>query len=377
VIDHRYNSLAACSQFDDELAAHLEGEARPFVVSHSQDCVRCGAVLADLQTIRAAAKTLPQEAPSPSVWMNLRAKLEAERAFEVVACAQFKAELDAHLEGETRPFVLAHSKDCASCSALLADLQSIQVAAKTLPQETPSPALWANLRAKLEAEGAFALPACAQFEGDLQAYLDGEARPFVLTHAKDCGSCGALLADMEAIRMAARELPLGEPSRVVWANLRAQLESEGAFGMPVSSWNRILSWRWMPHLVPLGTLAGLIFLGAVLTIPSLSGHSWEAATQWADSAPVAKLALVNAGEDGSLARVVSDLEKSFRASEASMTPDLKATYDESLVTLDGSIHECLDSLQQEPGNTLAHDYLLTAYTRKAEVLSSALESEGR
>jgi hypothetical protein len=83
------------------------------------------------------------------------------------------------------------------------------------------------------------------------------------------------------------------------------------------------------------------------------------------------------GEDGALARVVSDLESNYRANEASMAPDLKATYEKSLVSLDGSIRECLDSLQHEPRNTLAHDYLLTAYTRKAEVLSSALEFEGR
>jgi hypothetical protein len=86
---------------------------------------------------------------------------------------------------------------------------------------------------------------------------------------------------------------------------------------------------------------------------------------------------VPASEDGALARVVTELESSFRANEASMAPDLKATYEKSLVSLDGSIRECLDSLRQEPRNTLAHDYLLTAYTRKAEVLSSALEFEGR
>jgi hypothetical protein len=78
-----------------------------------------------------------------------------------------------------------------------------------------------------------------------------------------------------------------------------------------------------------------------------------------------------------VAHVVSDLEGSFRQNEGSMAPDLKATYEKSLVSLDSSIQECLDSLRQEPGNTLAHDYLLTAYSRKAEVLSSALEFEGR
>jgi hypothetical protein len=114
----------------------------------------------------------------------------------------------------------------------------------------------------------------------------------------------------------------------------------------------------------------------MLTLPisSIQRSGWS---DQAAGSPKAALITLPAGEDGALARVVSDLERDFRANEASMAPDLKATYDKSLVSLDGSIQECLDSLQQEPGNTLAHDYLLTAYTRKAEILSSALEFEGR
>ena len=98
----------------------------------------------------------------------------------------------------------------------------------------------------------------------------------------------------------------------------------------------------------------------------------------ASTPPLAQIAsALPTGEDSALAHVVSDLESNFRANEASMAPDLKATYEKSLVSLDGSIQECLDSLQHEPRNTLAHDYLLTAYTRKAEILSSALEFDGR
>ena len=116
----------------------------------------------------------------------------------------------------------------------------------------------------------------------------------------------------------------------------------------------------------------------MLTLPSDSVQRWGGTDEAAGSPAVAQMAsAMPAGEDSALAHVVSDLESSFRANEASMAPDLKATYEKSLVSLDGSIQECLDSLQHEPRNTLAHDYLLTAYTRKAEVLSSALEFEGR
>jgi predicted nucleic acid-binding protein len=304
--------------------------------------------------------------------------MEESRYKAFAACAQFDDELEAYLEGEARPFIASHARDCASCGALLADLQSIRQAARELPREEPSRVLWANVRARLDAEGAFGVPACWRFEDELEAYMEGEARPFIVSHSQDCAPCGALLADLQSIRQAARDLPREEPSRVVWANVRARLEAEGAFRTPVSAWRQLLAWRIFPHAIPLGVLATLVILGSVLTLPSTNMQRWGGADEMAGSPAVAQVAsAIPAGEDGNLARVVSDLEVNFRSNEASMAPDLKATYEKSLVSLDGSIRECLDSLQHEPRNTLAHDYLLTAYTKKAEVLSSALEFEGR
>jgi hypothetical protein len=200
----------------------------------------------------------------------------------------------------------------------------------------------------------------------------------VVAHIEDCGACGALLADLQEIRDVARSLPQAEPSRVVWANIRARLEAEGAFEAPVSGWRQILAWRQFPHAVPLGVLAALVFIGSLLTLPSPNlVHTGNPPGVEETSAVASLTSDLPVGEDRALAHVVSDLESNFRANEASMTPDLKATYEKSLVSLDGSIRECLDSLRHEPRNTLAHDYLLAAYTSKAEVLSSALEFEGR
>ncbi len=375
--ENRYNTIAACARFEDELQAYLEGEARPFVAAHSQDCLSCGALLADLQILRRAARELPEATPSPTVWAKVRARLEEEGALVAAACSQFGDELSAYLEGDARPFVAAHSQDCPSCGALLTDLQTLRSAARELPQAAPSPMVWSKVRAHLEEEGALVAAACLQFDDELEAYLEGEAGSFVTAHAAACNSCRTLLADMEAIRQAARDLPLKEPSRSVWANVHARLEAEGAFGTPVNGWRQILAWRFMPHAVPLGVLAGLIFLGSVMTMPSGNVRPWESTDVAATSSTLPQLASLTSGEASTLARVVSDLESNFRANEASMAPDLKATYDKSLVALDGSIHECLDSLHQEPGNALAREYLLTAYTRKAEILSSALEFEGR
>jgi hypothetical protein len=374
----QYRPIAACARFADELPDYLEGEARPFIVSHARDCRACEALLGDLQAIRRLAQELPQEEPARVVWANVHARLEAEGVFVPAACARFGAALEDSLDAETRPFVVEHARECKACGAMLADLQAIQTAAHRLPLEEPSLAVWANLRAGLEAEGLFAVSACNQFAEELPAYLEGEARPFIVAHAGDCSRCGTMLSDLLAIQTAARELPQEEPSRVVWANVRARLEADGAFGVPVRGWRELFSWRWVPQAIPLGVLAVLMAVGLVLTLPSTNIQRWSGSAEQAEYRAVSQAAsLLPPREDRGLAHIVSDLESSFRANESSMAPDLKATYEKSLVSLDGSIKECLASLQHEPRNTLANDYLLTAYTRKAEVLSSALEFEGR
>lgn len=67
-----------CQEFDGRLAAFLEGETSSDVSRHAEQCSSCGALLGDLQMIRAAAKDLPLESPSARVWSNIRATLAEE-----------------------------------------------------------------------------------------------------------------------------------------------------------------------------------------------------------------------------------------------------------------------------------------------------------
>jgi hypothetical protein len=112
-------------------------------------------------------------------------------------------------------------------------------------------------------------------------------------------------------------------------------------------------------------------------MPPRSAQRWDAPEAPPASPSITASTATPPSEDGALAGLVQELESNYRAKEASLAPDVKATYNKSLVSLNDSIRECLDCLQHEPRNTLAHEYLLTAYTRKAEILSFALESEGR
>jgi len=220
--------------------------------------------------------------------------------------------------------------------------------------------------------------ACYRFEAELQDYLEGENRPFEPAHARECEFCRVVLEDLETLRSTARALPLEEPSAVVWANVRAQLAAEGAFAEPSGAWNWIWQLDFLRRPIPVAAFACLVALGCLFTAPQNNPRQEPASAPAyaAGGATVRTMALI--GDSGALEQVVRELEKNFRAREGSLAPDVKATYENSLISLDASIRECSDSLQREPGNSLAHDYLLAAYAQKAEVLSSALESdEGR
>ena len=219
---------------------------------------------------------------------------------------------------------------------------------------------------------------CDRFELELEAYVEGEARPFVLAHLRECVFCKVVSDDLQALRTAASELPLAEPSPAVWANVRAQLSAEGAFAEKEGVW----SWLWHFDLlrrpVPVAAFACMLALGCWVTAPRNYPRTETASlfASGAQPAAVRSMAFVSGGTG--LEQVVRELEEAFKAREGSLAPDVKATYENSLNSLDVSIRECNDSLQREPGNSLAHEYLFAAYSQKAEVLSSALEfGEGR
>ena len=220
-------------------------------------------------------------------------------------------------------------------------------------------------------------PECIQFDAELMAYLEGEVRPFVTTHVRECEFCAVVLADLEQVRFSARQLPREEPSPAVWANVRARLDQEGLLRPRVRSWEWLGSLRAFANPAPVGALACLAILGGLLTASpnSLQQPDLTAAEPSAPEATL--LATGPSAQEGELARMVQDLEATFKANEGFLAPETRATYEKGLVSLDTSIRECKDSLRKEPANTLAHDYLLTAYTRKAEVLASALEFQGR
>lgn len=218
---------------------------------------------------------------------------------------------------------------------------------------------------------------CQEFDLKLAAYLEGEASSDVSTHAEQCSSCGSLLVDLQMIQAAAKDLPLESPSPRVWSNIRATLAEEGLIREQKSFWQ-----RWFPSglLVPRSAPAAALAFALMLAVIMLfKGDIQRNGSQRPVTTPAVATAVPVglSAVQSNLVRTVEAMEENYKAREASLDPSAKEVYQAGLVSLDNSIHECLDSLQKQPHNILVREYLMQAYSQKAEVLASALEYGGR
>ncbi|HEV2176825.1 MAG TPA: hypothetical protein VGW33_06450 [Terriglobia bacterium] len=220
-----------------------------------------------------------------------------------------------------------------------------------------------------ETEGQFASgnEACRLFDAEIEAYLEGEAKPSVESHAGRCRSCGAVLADLSLIRSTAGALGMAEPPARLWPNIRAALIEEGIIRPSQKFWAR---WFSKSNLVlsPVAAAAMAVLVVLAATFVQRTRHLTPGPAQ----SPVASAASDNPVE-GDLA----DMESSYRARSGSLDPSLRAGYEQGLQSLDGEISDLRDSVKRHPADTLARDYLNAAYVQKAQVLESALESGGR
>ena len=70
-----------CAAFDDRLAAYLEGDLGAAeleaVQRHVASCVRCTALVRDLERIRSGAGELPELTPSRDLWAAIADRIEA------------------------------------------------------------------------------------------------------------------------------------------------------------------------------------------------------------------------------------------------------------------------------------------------------------
>ncbi|HXZ13881.1 MAG TPA: hypothetical protein VEG64_15970 [Candidatus Sulfotelmatobacter sp.] len=203
--------------------------------------------------------------------------------------------------------------------------------------------------------------------------MEGERSPQGQAHVRECARCRGLLDDLSLIVAAARDSASAqmEPPPGLWNSLRAQLEQEGLIHEPGRA-----TAGWFPRMF--GVLPRPVFAGAYLAA--------LIAVAFALSGPINQRinkARWLRGSESAMLPVTSHIksvEQGTNASALSPVPDLNpvatASLHENLAIVDKYIALCEKSVQEEPENEFARDYLVDAYQQKAELLAQLSERGG-
>jgi len=204
---------------------------------------------------------------------------------------------------------------------------------------------------------------CNDFMEFAGAWMEGEHLPGAEEHIRSCARCRRLIADLEAIRAAGHSLAAEEvnPPPRLWLNIRAGLEAEGLIRQP--GWFDRLSELFgefsRPSLV--GAYASLLLVGALLlgfqTDFQSNQEQWLTGTQSAAASVDTKLLAVERGSLAAMANHEHD-------------PAVSASLNQNLAIVDNLISVCEKSMQEDPGDEMARDYLYGAYQQKADLLAT-------
>ncbi len=203
---------------------------------------------------------------------------------------------------------------------------------------------------------------CREFVQALDVWMDGERRPDAEAHVRSCADCSGLVADLESIRSAGRELSDVEPPPRVWAAIRSQLEAEGL--MEPRGWR-----RWLPSF-GIGWMRPAL-AGALLVV--LAAGGFVLGTRFSKSN---NLATWKTGNLAATAPIEADLGK-FELHAVSalheQNPTVNVAFKQNLEIVDNYIAECEKSVQDDPEDELSRDYLYGAYQQKADLLEQMSE----
>ena len=193
-------------------------------------------------------------------------------------------------------------------------------------------------------------------------------------HVRECANCRGLVEDMDAIRQTAGSWSAADedPPARVWLSLRAQLQEEGLIRGDVrehvSSGAKGLG-GWFGGIftaVPRPALAGAYLLALIAVSVALTGRSTRElnANTWISGTQTST---------GTLSAQLQTAEQDTVSVMVESNPVVTASLHDNLAIVDNYIALCEKSVQEEPENEIARDYLYDAYEQKADLLAQMTE----
>lgn len=201
---------------------------------------------------------------------------------------------------------------------------------------------------------------CAEFQRDLPNTFEGGGSLAHEEHLRECHICADLVSDLRYIAEQAKLLvPMEDPSPRVWDGITKSLEREGLV-KPAPARGGLLapqraSWGWLL------TLAVLL----LFAVGFLFYHQNIAVRQTAAAVvPPAPAAVSDEAQNDQ--QVLQEVERH--------DPELRTTYESSLKDVNDYISDARQSLQQDPEDSEARNYLMQAMEQKAMLYEMATRS---
>lgn len=174
----------------------------------------------------------------------------------------------------------------------------------------------------------------------------------------------AYVADVEKLRASAVALEeeTAAPPERIWIALRAQLASEGIIRVqePVQSiWTELRA--GIQALLTQPALAGAyaLVLAAAIGLAGFNLLQNPTLPRFSAQVPDAGMFAPVAAQTG------SELER--------RNPEVASEYRNNLAIVDNFISVCEKTVREQPDNTLAREYLYSAYQQKADLLAAMVE----
>jgi hypothetical protein len=186
-------------------------------------------------------------------------------------------------------------------------------------------------------------------------------------HIAWCRQCRSLIGELEAIRIAARELAeqVPEPPARLWTAIQSRLEAEGLIRR--RSWfERLGDWA---YLVPRPALAGVCF-AVLFVLAAIRGLAPQGGM------PNLPEMLATPGLHAEMLQARATMDRIGRRATTTMEvrdPVVAASYRENLAIVEKLIVQCERAVREQPDNSLAREYLYTAWQQKAELVAAMTE----
>ena len=249
-------------------------------------------------------------------------------------CKELESVLEAEGLGQLSKDARLHLATCGACQGLIADLNSITAAAKSLPAEvTPPDRIWISLRAQLEAEGLIKEPVEVS-----------EKASWWESFAVAWKSRTLATVTVAALVLAAAVYVKRGPQNGVSDVAKKQTPVESA--RPAQT-----------QMAAVPPTAALPTTAAPAPGPAPS-KTKELAPSPSESASF------------TLSQAELDVPNMQLAGNSQVDASLR----QNLRTLNAFISECELRLKQNPQDELAREYLHTAYQQKADLLAAMMES---